>query len=358
MISFGSDNHAGVHPAVLEAIAAANSGFTPAYGADPWTEILRGALKDHFGPHAIGYPVFNGTGANVIALACGLKRYEAVIAAEKSHIDVDEGGAPERVGGMKLLTIATRDQKLTPALVREKLARKGDTHAVQPRVLSVTQSTELGTVYSVAELRELGKLAGTEGLLFHMDGARIANAAVALGCELRDLTTAIGVDILSFGGTKNGLLGAEAVIGISKAFVEAYGEDLRYTHKQSMQLASKMRFVSAQLLALFDGGEGNELWRRNAKHANAMTKLLESEVRKIPEIEIAHAVEANAIFARVPRKIVSPLQSKFSFYTWDESAAASGAVPGRVLVRWMTSFQTTEGSVRAFAAEVAKLAHP
>lgn len=353
MISFGSDNHAGVHPAVLEAIVAANSSFTPAYGGDPWTVMLKGTLKGEFGANALGYPVFNGTGANVIALSSGLKRYEAVICAEKSHIDVDEGGAPERIGGFKLLTLRTPDQKLTPALVREKLARRGDTHAVQPRILSVTQSTELGTVYSLAELRELGIFARAEGLIFHMDGARLANAAVSLGCSLKECTTDVGVDVLSFGGTKNGLLGAEAVIALSSFFVETYGEDLRYTHKQSMQLASKMRFSSAQLLALFDGGAGTELWRRNAKHANAMAKLLEAEVVKAG-VEITQPVQANALFACIPRKAVSTLQAKFSFYTWDESEAASGKIPGRVIVRWMTSFQTTAADVLAFAAEVTK----
>jgi threonine aldolase len=356
VISFGSDNHAGVHPRVLEAIIAANSGPTPAYGADPWTEMLRGVLKRQFGPHAIGYPVFNGTGANIVALSSCLKRYEAVITAARSHIDADECGAPERLGGFKLLTLSAPDQKLTPAAVRSELARRGDTHAVQPRVLSVTQSTELGTVYTLAELRALGSLARAEDLIFHMDGARVANAAVSLGCELKDLTTDVGVDVLSFGGTKNGLLAGEAVIGLSPAFVDHFGEDLRYTHKQNTQLASKMRFFSAQLSALFDGGAGTELWRKNAAHANAMAKRLESEVRKNPAIEIIQPVEANAIFARIPRPAVSPLQAKFSFYTWEESDGASEKIPGQVTVRWMTSFQTTEADVHAFAAELARVA--
>ncbi|MBS1960570.1 MAG: threonine aldolase [Bdellovibrionales bacterium] len=353
MISFGSDNHAGIHPLVIEAIAAANSGFTPAYGGDPWTEMLRGTLKSEFGPHAIGVPVFNGTGANVVAYASCLKRYEGAIVAEKSHVDVDECGAPERVGGFKLLTVPTKDQKLTPAKIREKLARRGDTHAIQPRMISITNSTELGTVYSIAELKALGDFARAEGLLFHVDGARLANAAVSLGCSLKECTTDVGVDVLSFGGTKNGLLGVEAVIGLSERFVRDYGEDLRYTHKQSMQLASKMRFFSTQLLALFDGGKGKELWRRNATHANAMASLLLSEVAKLAKsgLTLTQEVQANALFVRVPKKIVSPLQSKFSFYTWDESEAENGFV----VVRWMTSFQTSESDVRAFVAELARL---
>ncbi len=350
MISFGSDNHAGVHPFVLAAITTANSGFTPAYGADPWSEMLRGAFKREFGAHAVGFPVFNGTGANVVALSSCLKRHEAVIAAAKSHIDVDECGAPERLGGFKLLTVATPNQKLTPALIRGQLARRGDTHSVQPRVVSITQSTERGTVYSLDELRAIGAVAKAEGLILHLDGARIANAAVSLGCSLRECTTDVGVDVLSFGGTKNGLLAAEAVVGLSENYLAHYGEDLRYAHKQGTQLASKMRFASAQLLALFDGVPGQELWRKNAAHANAMANLLLAEVAKVSggNVTITQDVQANAIFARVPRRIVSPLQAKFAFYAWDETDAAQGYV----VVRWMTSFQTTEADVRAFAAEL------
>lgn len=350
MISFGSDNHAGVHPEVMAAIAEANAGSAPAYGADPWTARLREVVRAEFGQHAVAHPVFNGTGANVVALSSCLKRHEAVIAAENAHIDADEGGAPERLGGFKLLTVKTANQKLTPADIRAKLARRGDTHAVQPRALSITQSTELGTVYSLAELRELGECARAEGLLFHVDGARISNAAVALGCSFRACTTDVGVDVLSFGGTKNGLLGGEVVIGLSEAYAKGFGDDLRYVHKQGMQLASKARFLSAQLLALFAGGPGRELWRRNAAHANAMAKLLEGEARKAG-VEIAQPVDANAVFARVPRESVAPLQAKFSFYAWDESEAAR---TGKVVVRWMTSFQTTEAGVRAFAAEIAR----
>lgn len=352
MISFGSDNHAGVHRAVIDAIVAANTGFCPAYGADEWTEKFRAAVVRAFGTHAIAYPVFNGTGANVVALSSCLKRFEAVICAANAHIDADEGGAPERLGGFKLVTVAASDQKLTPALVRPKLARRGDTHAVQPRVLSITQSTELGTVYSLAELRALGSFARAEGLVFHMDGARIANAAVSLGCTLRECTTDVGVDVLSFGGTKNGLLGAEAVIGLSAAYASAYGEDLRYVHKQGMQLSSKSRFFSAQLLALFEGGEGGELWRRNASHANAMARLLFSEVEKVDaeKITLVRPPEANAVFAKVPRRIVAPLQAKFPFYVWDDAENADG----RVLVRWMTSFSITETDVRVFIAELEK----
>lgn len=338
-VSFGSDNHAGVHPSVIDAISRANTGFTPAYGADAWTARLRDVLKAEFGPYTVAYPVFNGTGANVVGLSSVVKRFESVIVAEKAHVDADEGGAPERVGGFKLLTIPTKDQKLTPALIQAKLDRRGDTHAVQPRVISITNSTELGTVYSLTELKALGDFAKSEGLLFHIDGSRLSNAAASLGCSLRECTTAIGADLLSLGGTKNGLLGAEAVLFLSAA-AEAFREDLRYVHKQSMQLASKMRFFSAELLALYEG----DLWRRNAAHANAMAKLLEGEVSGI--VEVVQSVDANAVFARVPVGILLPLQAKFRFYTWDATDATQA---GKVIVRWMTSWQTTEADVRSFA---------
>jgi threonine aldolase len=350
MISFGSDNHAGVHPEILAAIAAANEGFTPAYGSDPWTERFSEVVRREFGRHAVAYPVFNGTGANVIALSSCLKRFEGVIAVEKAHIDTDETGAPERVGGFKLLTSPSANQKLSLENVRERLQRRGDKHGVQPKVISLTQSTELGTLYTLAELRYFGELARAENLYLHMDGARVANAAVALGCSLKEMTTDVGVDVLSFGGTKNGTLAAEAVIGVSERYVKEFGEDLKYIQKQSLQLASKMRFISAQLLALFEGGAGKELWRRNAAHANVMAKLLESEALRIGA-EISQPTEANAVFAKLPLAIVPGLQAKFSFYIWDETVDSKG----RVLVRWMTSFQTKEADVRAFSAELARV---
>ncbi len=344
-VSFGSDNHAGVHPSVLEAIARANVGFTPAYGSDPWTARLREVLKSEFGSHAVAYPVFNGTGANVVALSSVLKRYESVIAAEKAHVDADEAGAPERIGGFKLLTIPAANQKLTPAAIQAKLDRRGDTHAVQPHVVSITNSTELGTVYSLSELRALGDYAKAEGLLLHIDGSRLSNAAASLGCSLGECTTAIGADLLSLGGTKNGLLGAETVLLLSASAASQFKDDLRYVHKQSMQLASKMRFFSAELLALFEG----DLWRRNASQANAMAKRLEAEVSGV--VEIVQPVEANAVFARVPVDILLPLQAKFRFYTWDASEATHA---GHVIVRWMTSWQTTEADVVSFAQAIKK----
>lgn len=341
-VSFGSDNHAGVHPAVLEAIARANVGFAPAYGADPWTARLKDLVRETFGAKAEIVPVFNGTGANVVALTCGLRTYEGVICAEKSHIDVDECGAIERLAGAKLLTVGTPDQKLTVARIREKLARRGDVHAVQPRMISLTQSTELGTVYSLAELRAISEFAKSEGLYLHIDGARIANAAVSLGVSLRECVTDVGADLLSFGGTKNGLLGAEAVICLNPQLAPA----LPFVQKQFMQLSSKTRFFSAQLISILEG----DLWRKNAEHANAMAQKLAAEVVKIPGVSLTQKTQANAVFAALPEKrfaeSVKKIQSKFPFYIWDESKREA---------RWMTSFATREEDVTAFASEVARV---
>ncbi len=347
--SFGSDNHAGIHPEVLKAIGEANVGYASAYGADPWTERLSALVKKVFGERTECFPVFNGTGANVAALSAVLKRYEGVICAEKSHIDVDEGGAPESIGGFKLLTIPTKDQKLTVSVIREKLTRRGDAHAVQPRVISITQSTELGTIYSCEEIHAISNFAHAEGLVLHMDGARIANAAASLQAGgsaneyLRACTTDVGVDLLSFGGTKNGLMGAEAVLDLTGKFAT----DLRFIQKQSMQLASKMRFCSAQLIAALE----NDLWRRNAEQANGMARLLESKIRGVPGVTIAQKVEANAVFAKLPKKIIPGLQAQFPFYVWEELPEVPGETPVSV-VRLMCSFQTTESDVLALARAI------
>lgn len=343
--SFGSDNHAGIHPDVLRAIGDANVGYASAYGADPWTERATVLFKERFGEKTEVFPVFNGTGANVAALSSVLKRFEGVICAEKSHIDVDECGAPETIGGFKLLTIPTRDQKLTVPLVREKLARRGDAHAVQPRVISITQSTELGTIYTLSEIQAISTFAHAEGLILHMDGARISNAAASLGTGLRECTTDLGVDLLSFGGTKNGLMGAEAVLDLTGKFAT----DLRYIQKQSMQLASKMRFCSAQLIATLE----NDLWRKNASNANGMARLLESKIRGVPGVTIAQKVEANAVFAKLPKAVIPGLQAKFPFYVWEELPEVPGETPVSV-VRLMCSFQTTESDVASLADAISR----
>jgi threonine aldolase len=334
---FASDNSAGVLPEVLDAIAAANDEHAVAYGNDPWTARAEEAFRAHFGDRARAAIVFNGTGANVVGLRALLRPYEAVVCAETAHLNVDEGGAPEFVGGIKLLPVATPDGKLTPDLVRPRLVRFGDEHAVQPRVVSITQSTELGTVYSIDEIVELAELAHEEGLLLHVDGARLANAAAALDVPLRALTTDAGVDAVSFGGTKNGLLAGEAIILLRPALAEA----MPYLRKQSMQLASKMRFLAAQFEALLT----DDLWRRPAGHANAMAARLAAAVEGIGGVTITQPVQANAVFAVIPPEAARRLQERFYFYTWDEATGE---------VRWMCSWDTTPGEVDAFAAAIAE----
>jgi len=334
---FGSDNHAGVLPAVLDAIAAANVEHAHSYGDDPWTRRAEERFRAHFGEQAHAFLVFNGTAANVVGLRALLKPYEAVVCAQTAHLNVDECGAPEWNAGIKLLAVPTPDGKLTPDLVAPLLVRFGDEHAAQPRVISISQSTELGTVYTAAEIAALAELAHDQGLLLHVDGARLANAAAALGVELRALTTDAGVDALSFGGTKNGLLAGEAIVLLRPGLESA----MPFLRKQSMQLASKMRFLAAQFETLLDG----DAWRAPAAHANAMAARLADAVGGLPDVTITQPVEANAVFAIVPPAVAEHLRERFYFYTWDEA---------RHEVRWMCAWDTTEADVDAFAAALAE----
>jgi threonine aldolase len=320
---------------VIEAIAAANDGHAPSYGSDAWTERAEARFREHFGSDARSYLVFNGTGANVIALRALTRPWDAVVCAETAHLNVDEGGAPERVGGLKLLTLATPDGKLTPELLRRRLIRFGDEHAVQPRVVSITQSTELGTVYTPDEIRALASQAHEHGMLLHVDGARLANAAAALELPLRALTTDAGVDAVSFGGTKNGLLLGEAIVLLAPDL----GEGIEYLRKQSMQLASKMRFLAAQFDALLQ----DDRWRRAAQHANAMARRLADALAGAPGVRITQKVEANAVFAVVPPGAAARLQETWPFYVWDESTGE---------VRWMCSWDTSPEDVDAFVTDV------
>ncbi|MCW3041023.1 MAG: low specificity L-threonine aldolase [Solirubrobacterales bacterium] len=336
MKGFASDNYAGIHPEVLAAIAEANVDHAVAYGEDPWTARAEGLLRDHFGPSARSWLVFNGTGANVLAFRALCRPWQGVICAETAHVNVDEGGAPEAIGGTKLLTLPTPDGKLTPELVGRHLLGGGDEHAVQPRVVSVTQSTELGTRYEPDELRALADHAHANGLLLHVDGSRLANAAAGLGVSLAATTTDVGVDAVSFGGTKNGLLGGEALVLLT----DDIGEGLTYLRKQTLQLASKGRFLAAQFIALLEG----DLWRTSAAHANAMASRLAAEVRDVPGVTITQRVQANAVFAMLPEGVADRLREVVRFYTWDESTGE---------VRWMCSWDTTEAEVDAFAAAVA-----
>jgi threonine aldolase len=330
---FASDNYAGIHPEVLEAIARANGGHQEAYGADVYTQNLQSVFRRHFGDQATAYPVFNGTGANVVSLQAMTERWDAVICAEPAHINVDECGAPERLGGLKLLTVPTALGKLTPELVDRQAWGWGNEHRAQPKVVSITQSTELGTLYSVKEIASIVEHAHGHDMLVHLDGARIANAAAALDVPLSAFTTDLGVDVVSFGGTKNGLMIGECVVVIDPGAVRG----TEYLRKLSMQLASKMRFVSVQLYALLS----DDLWLRNARHANAMAARLEAAVRDVDGVEVQRPAEANSVFAILPPAVTERLQKRYPFYVWDESTGE---------VRWMTSFDTTSEDVDGFAA--------
>jgi threonine aldolase len=336
---FASDNYAGVHPAVLTALAEANGGHQGAYGADLYTARLAEVLGKHFGSQAEIFPVFNGTGANVVALTSLLPRWGAVIATSNAHIHTDENGAPERVSGLKILAIDTPDGKLTPALIDQQAWGWGDEHRAQPLAVSITQSTEVGTVYSVDEIHAIADHAHSLGMTLHMDGARIANAAAALQVPLRALTTDAGVDILSFGGTKNGLLYGEVIVALNPAA----SDGLVFLRKLSMQLASKMRFLSAQFLALLDG----DLWLRSAAHANAMAHHLRHELEHahLDGLSFSRDTQANAVFAIIENSVADRLRESFAFYDWDRAAGE---------VRWMTSFDTTEADVDALVAAVTK----
>jgi threonine aldolase len=333
--SFASDNNAGVHPKVLQAIAAVNRGHVVGYGDDPYTEAAVRKFKQHFGSDVEVFIVFNGTAANCLSLKTMMQSYHAVICAEGAHIYTDECGAPEKFTGCKLIPIPTGDGKLTVESVRHAYHGIGDQHHVQPRAISITQASEMGTVYTPREVRDLARFAHERNMFLHMDGARIANAAVSLGLTLREATRDLGVDVLSFGGTKNGAMGAEAVV----FFDRKLSRDFLYRRKQGMQLASKMRFISAQLDALLS----NHLWRKNAEHANRMAELLQKEVSKIPQVKIVYKVEANGVFAQIPRAAIAKLQKRYFFYVWEED---------RSVVRWMCSFDTTERDVRQFAKYV------
>ena len=336
---FASDNYAGVHPEVLAAIADANGGHQIAYGEDQYTARLADIVKAEFGEQAEVFPVFNGTGANVLSLTALMPRWGAVIASGTAHIHTDEGGAPERVSGLKLFTVPTPDGKLTPELVATEAWGWGDEHRAQPLAVSITNTTEVGTVYTPAEVRALADYAHQNGMALHLDGARVWNAAAALGTSLRAFTADAGVDILSLGGTKNGLMGAEAIVVINPDRVDG----LIYLRKMNMQLASKMRFISAQLLTLFDGGLGI----RSASHANAMAARLRAGLEgmlaagDVPadSLGFSQQTQANAVFALVANDVADRIRERVRFYDWDRA---------RGEVRWMCAFDTTEADIDAF----------
>jgi len=343
---FASDNYAGVHPEVLAAIAAASDGsHAAAYGGDGHTARLDGVFRSLFGPRAAAHVVFNGTGANVIALSAVCARWEAVVCAESAHIQCDEGGAPEVVAGLKLHLVPTPDGKLRPEHVAAAVGggAVGNVHHAQPRAVSISNTTEMGTLYTPAEVRALADAAHAAGLLLHMDGARISNAAAALGVDFRAFTTDAGVDILSFGGTKIGCLAAEAVVVLDAARTPALAAALPFLRKTTMQLSSKMRFASAQLLALLEGPD--PLWRRLAAGANAMARRLDAGVRAIEGVAVPNACEANAVFPVLPAGVAEELRERrgWRFYTWSEPKSQ---------YRWMAAWDTTAEDVDAFLADV------
>ena len=338
MKSFASDNNAPIPPSVLQALVEANLGDRIAYGDDPYTTQAHAQFQSLLGSQVETFFVFNGTGANVLGLQSMTKPHQAVLCSDLAHIQVDECGAPEKLTGCKLITIKNRDGKIFPEDLQKHLGVLGVQHHVQPKVVSISQTTELGTVYSIAEMKNLGDFCRKNGLYFHVDGARIANAVVSLGCDLKTLAETTGIDVLTFGGTKNGLMLGEAVV----FFNSDLAADFKFIRKQGMQLCSKMRFISAQFLALL----ADDLWLKNATHANQMAKKLETELKKFKEIEISRPVQANAVFARLPRPLIERLQKSYYFYVWDDATDE---------VRWMTSFNISPTDVSDFTQKIEEL---
>ncbi|HQH40830.1 MAG TPA: low specificity L-threonine aldolase [Bacteroidales bacterium] len=334
---FASDNNAPVHPLIMDALQRANDGHCIAYGDDLYTSRAVEKIKEIFGTSSEVFFVFTGTAANVLGLTAATRPFNSIVCAETAHIHTDECGAPERFTGCKILSIPTGNGKITPAQVTKHLHGFGFEHHSQPGVVSITQATELGTLYTLQEIKELAELAHANGLLLHVDGARLANAAVALSCSFGDMITGTGVDILSFGGTKNGLMYGEAIVFLNSQLAENF----KYIRKQGMQLASKMRYIAAQ----FDAYLTNDLWKSLAEHANAMARLLAQEVAKIPGIQITQPVQANGVFAILPPEIIPQLQKEYFFYVWDEM---------RSEVRWMCSWDTTEEDVLRFTEILSK----
>lgn len=334
-ISFGSDNHSGIDPRVMEAIIKANEGYCPAYGDDELTQAVLSEIKALFGGNCDAWLVMTGTGANVLSLQALIKPYYAVICAATAHINVDECGAVQKNTQARLLPIETRDGKLTPDLIAPKLLGDRDQHHSIPKIVSISQSTEYGTLYTLQEIRALADFAHAHKMLLHIDGARLANAAAALNCSFKAMTADLGADIISLGGTKNGMLFGEAII----SFVPELTHDMRFYRKQGNQLFSKMRFIAAQFQAYLQ----DELWRTNALHANMMAKLLAKKMEGIPGVCVTQEVAVNALFVILPEQKIAHLQEKYHFYTWDET---------RNEVRLMCSFNTTEAQLEELVRSV------
>jgi len=334
---FGSDNHSGVHEDILNAMIKANTDHAIAYGEDYYTKRSVKKFKQHFGNNIDVYFVYNGTAANILGLKTLTNSFNSIICAETAHLNVHECGGPEKFTGCKLITIPTNNGKLTKNLIKPHIIGLGDPHRAQPKVISITQPTELGTIYSKKELKEITDFAHSNKMLVHIDGARLCNAAAYLKANLKEITTDLGVDLLSFGGTKNGMMFGEAVIFFKKGL----SKNFEYIRKQGMQLASKMRFISIQ----FETFLSNNLWLRNAEHSNEMAKLLYEKIRNFEKIKITQEVQSNAIFAKIPKKTISSLQKKYFFHVFDELKSE---------VRWMCSFNTTVENIEKFSNTIKK----
>ena len=329
VLSFASDNYAGAHPQILAAVAAANGGHVAAYGYDIYTEKLQQLMRSHLGEQAQCWPVFNGTGANVLGLQAMMPRWGAVICANSAHLNTDENGAPQITGGLKLWLVDAPDGKLTPELIARQAWGFGSEHRAQPLVVSISQTTECGTCYTVEEIRAIADYAHSLGMKLHMDGARIANAAAYLDTDLRSISSDAGVDLLSFGGTKNGLLFGECLVALSPDAVAG----MAHLRKINLQLASKMRFISAQFIALLE----HDLWLENARHSNRMAVKLAEGLQQIEGVQLLHPVQSNAVFARLPDGVDDKARAQFAFYDWDQSGT----------VRLMCSFDTQPAHVDA-----------
>jgi threonine aldolase len=339
---FGSDNHSGVHPEIFKALSEANIGHVPSYGTDPVTLRATQAIRRHFGDQAEAHFVFNGTAANVLALGTVIRSHHSVLASQHAHLINDECGAPEKIIGAKVVSIPSTDAKLTPESLAPHLIRRGDQHFSQVRAISITQPTELGTVYTPEEIRRLAEFAQKNQLLLHLDGARLVNAAASLGVSLKEITTDCGVDVLSLGGTKNGMMFGEAVVFLRPGL----GEDFKYLRKQWMQLPSKTRFIAAQFLAFLgeDGAEG--VWRTNALQANAMARRLSERLGVLSSVQVTQKTQANAVFATIPKKWIGVLREQAFFYVWNETTFEC---------RLMTSWDTEPGDIDRFVETLEQL---
>ncbi len=335
---FASDNNSGISPEIITAISKANTGHAVAYGDDIYTQKAINEFKKMIGADIEVFFVFTGTGANVLGLNNIGKSFNSVICADTAHINVDECGAPEKFTGMKILSVKTPDGKLTVDNIKQHMHSFGFEHHSQPGIISITQPTEVGTVYTVNEIKTLADYTHKNNLYLHMDGARISNAVASLNVPVKEFTKDAGVDVLSFGGTKNGMMYGEAVLFLNNGLAKNF----KYFRKQGMQLPSKMRYIGAQFSAFFN----NNLWIKNAKHANKMAQLLYNETKNIKGVKIKQPVQANGVFAIIPGKLIQKLQKEYFFYVWDEHANE---------VRWMCSYDTTENDVIEFASLLRKM---